>query len=266
MDLMLELCRLCSLLFVHCLTLCLMDSWCSANIYDLPLFQFQRCRKRVLVWPFMWLILCTSDVFPTITVFSLFWIVKIFCWEGFERSTGLLPRLYLYLWPLLSSPFDGLFPPSIYLATLGLNCGVKDLLLWHVGSSSLTRDQAWAPCLRSAVLTTGPSGKSASTFLSAWPNRVPLYRQNAQVLGGSHHCESLSCSSCPSCFTSEVRFIRKGRVMRISRKKARESGGNSDSNGQADILPYKAALLSAALITVTNSFMSFSKPCLSQHK
>ena len=31
--------------------------------------------------------------------------------------------------------------------------------------------------------------------------------------------------------------------MRISRKKARESGGNSDSNGQADILPYKAAVL-----------------------
>ena len=35
----LELCHSFSALFVHCLTLCLMDRWCSANIYGLPLFQ-----------------------------------------------------------------------------------------------------------------------------------------------------------------------------------------------------------------------------------
>ena len=100
---------------------------------------------------------------------SLFWIVKIFCWEGFESSMGLLPHLYLYLWPLSSTSLDSLFPPSIYLATLGLNCSMKNLLLWHVGSNSLTRDQAWAPCLRSTVLTTGPPGKSCLPGLTESP-------------------------------------------------------------------------------------------------
>ena len=42
-----------------------------------------------------------------------------------------------------------------------LSCGTQDLWLfsWHVGSSSLTRDQTWAPCIEnSRVLATGPPG------------------------------------------------------------------------------------------------------------
>ena len=39
----------------------------------------------------------------------------------------------------------------IYLNWLppGLICGMQDLQLWHVGSSSLTRDRTWAPCIGS---------------------------------------------------------------------------------------------------------------------
>ena len=37
----------------------------------------------------------------------------------------------------------------IYLAALGLRCGMQDLQLWQVGSSSLTRDRTQAPCLGS---------------------------------------------------------------------------------------------------------------------
>ena len=38
----------------------------------------------------------------------------------------------------------------IYLAALGLSCGMWDLQLWHVESSSLTRDQTRAPCVGTA--------------------------------------------------------------------------------------------------------------------
>ena len=45
-------------------------------------------------------------------------------------------------------------PPNIYLAVLGLSCGMWDL-------SCPTRDQTWAPCLGSTgVSATGPPGKS----------------------------------------------------------------------------------------------------------
>ena len=44
----------------------------------------------------------------------------------------------------------------IYLAALGvshgtrdLRCGMQDLSLWHMGSSSLARDQTQAPCIAS---------------------------------------------------------------------------------------------------------------------
>ena len=36
------------------------------------------------------------------------------------------------------------------LAVLGLTFGMWDLQLQYVGSSSLTRDQPWAPCTESA--------------------------------------------------------------------------------------------------------------------
>ena len=35
----------------------------------------------------------------------------------------------------------------IYLAEPGLTCGMRDLYLWHVGSSFLTGDQTWTPSL-----------------------------------------------------------------------------------------------------------------------
>ena len=37
--------------------------------------------------------------------------------------------------------------------------------LWHVGSSSLTKDWTWAPCTGSSVLTTGPPGKSLQLII-----------------------------------------------------------------------------------------------------
>ena len=38
----------------------------------------------------------------------------------------------------------------VYLAALSLSCSMRDLQLqWHVGSSSLTRDWTWAPCIGS---------------------------------------------------------------------------------------------------------------------
>ena len=35
------------------------------------------------------------------------------------------------------------------MATSGLSCSMRTIKLWHVGSSSLTRDGTWAPCIRS---------------------------------------------------------------------------------------------------------------------
>lgn len=42
-----------------------------------------------------------------------------------------------------------------YLAVPDLGCSMWDLpsSLWHVESSSLTRDQTWAPCVGSRVLS-----------------------------------------------------------------------------------------------------------------
>ena len=40
--------------------------------------------------------------------------------------------------------------------------------LWHVGSSSLTRDQTCAPCNKSAVLATGSPGKSPASLSWLW--------------------------------------------------------------------------------------------------
>ena len=39
--------------------------------------------------------------------------------------------------------------------------------MWHLGSSSLTRDQTQLPCIGSAVLATGPPGKSLHTVLES---------------------------------------------------------------------------------------------------
>lgn len=61
--------------------------------------------------------------------------------------------------------FCDLFFPRylcIYLALLGLSCGSQDLQssLQHVGYSSLSRDQTWAPCTwECRVLAPGLAGK-----------------------------------------------------------------------------------------------------------
>ena len=47
-----------------------------------------------------------------------------------------------------------LFLKNIYLTVL-------DLKIWHMGSSSQTRDKTQASYLESGVLATGPLGKSA---------------------------------------------------------------------------------------------------------
>ena len=52
-----------------------------------------------------------------------------------------------------------------YLTVPGLCCGMQDLQLWHVGSSSLTRDQTWAPS-KHRVLAIGPPGKSQNHLLN----------------------------------------------------------------------------------------------------
>ena len=49
----------------------------------------------------------------------------------------------------------------IYLAALSLSCSMWDLLLWHVGSSSLRMNRIWALLLREhRVLASAPLGKS----------------------------------------------------------------------------------------------------------
>ena len=50
---------------------------------------------------------------------------------------------------LLSVPFSTStwFFFFFFLAALVLNCRMQDLQLQQVGSSSLTRDQTWAPCI-----------------------------------------------------------------------------------------------------------------------
>ena len=52
---------------------------------------------------------------------------------------------YQLLWLLLFNIFKNIY--FIYLATLGLSCSIQDFQLWHVESSSLTRDQTQAPCI-----------------------------------------------------------------------------------------------------------------------
>ena len=58
------------------------------------------------------------------------------------------------------------------LAAQGLSCGPQDLWswLWHVGSSSLTRDWTQTPCTGSAESGTRPSGKSHNSLLKSTIN------------------------------------------------------------------------------------------------
>ena len=56
--------------------------------------------------------------------------------------------LFLLLLFFIFIIFKFYFP---YLVALGLHCGRWDLSLWHVGSSSLTRDGSQTPCTGSSV-------------------------------------------------------------------------------------------------------------------
>ena len=49
------------------------------------------------------------------------------------------------------------------------SCGLQDLLLRHVGSSSLTRDQTWAPTLGARSLIHWTPGKSMVLLFSSLP-------------------------------------------------------------------------------------------------
>ena len=78
----------------------------------------------------------------------------------------------------------------IFIYLFGFSCGTLDLYLWHVGSSSLTRDQTpgllhWAR----RVLATGPPGKSPAPSLD-------LHHQNLQWWGQA--CFSSFIQSCPT--------------------------------------------------------------------
>ena len=59
----------------------------------------------------------------------------------------------------------------IYPAVLGLSCCMQDLQLQHVGSSSLTRDQTWVPCIgsmQSLPLDHKGSLSAISLSLKSW--------------------------------------------------------------------------------------------------
>lgn len=73
----LELCHSYSPLFVHCLTLSLMCSWCSANIYGLPLFHFSvsKMQKKSAVTIYVTDFI-TFDVFPILNGISVLWLLK----------------------------------------------------------------------------------------------------------------------------------------------------------------------------------------------
>ena len=82
--------------------------------------------------------------------------------------------------------FCDLFFPRylcIYLALLGLSCGSQDLQssLQHVGYSSLSRDQTWAPCTwECRVLAPGLAGTSQRFYFMSF-----LHQPSLRV-GGTH--------------------------------------------------------------------------------
>ena len=68
------------------------------------------------------------------------------------------------------------FPLFIYLAVLGLSRGMQALpsSFWHVGSSSLTRDQTEAPLhWEHRFLTPGPPGKSKTSVFMTKMRLIP---------------------------------------------------------------------------------------------
>ena len=78
-------------------------------------------------------------VFNTTTQKHQFFDVQLSLWSNSHIHTWLLGKTYVLF---------------IYLAALDLSCSMWELwlchvnsYLWYVGSSFLTRDQTWAPCI-----------------------------------------------------------------------------------------------------------------------
>ena len=67
----------------------------------------------------------------------------------------------------LVSPFYHLFY-SIYLAMSGLSCSTQDPWLQCVGSSSLTRDWTWGPCIARQILNHWITRQVASLVSLSW--------------------------------------------------------------------------------------------------
>ena len=98
--------------------------------------------------------------------------------SGVKLGAGLAGELNYYTYPhhhhysyvkYLANleSFLKLFFFLIYLAAVGVSCGIRDLQysLRHVGSSSLTRNGTPAPCIGSVESVTGPPGKSCKPGL-----------------------------------------------------------------------------------------------------
>ena len=85
-----------------------------------------------------------------------------------------LKNIYIYLliwqhWVLFAAMRCSIFIPACGF----FSCGIQDFQLQdattqlgRVASSSLTRDRTCTPCIGSAVLTTGPPGKSPKTHFN----------------------------------------------------------------------------------------------------
>ena len=68
---------------------------------------------------------------------------------------------------------------------LGLSCHTQDLLLQHVGSSSLTKDEPGAPALEAWSLSHWTSREVLAVQINTNSEQVPMIR--------SRHAKSLLC-------------------------------------------------------------------------
>lgn len=98
--------------------------------------------------------------------------IKIFCQIIFYFTAFPLPHFPVASEHISTYLFKNYL--FIYLAALGLTCGIQDLLLWHVDSSSLTGDWALGPLQWGhGGLGPGPQGKShVSIYLWVGNQRI----------------------------------------------------------------------------------------------
>ena len=79
-------------------------------------------------------------------------------------------NIYLFWLHQVLVAARGIFVAACLVAICGLlSCGMQTLSCsMHVGSSSLTRDQTWAPCIGNmGVSPTGPQGMSQKVLFLA---------------------------------------------------------------------------------------------------